>query len=85
MRVDELVLAVDGKEVEVGDAEEHAARLDTPLNYIQGSLESVHSQNAMVNAVLEKTGQLIWPARVPWHKGRASGGGCSPAASTPVF
>jgi hypothetical protein len=81
--VDELVLAVDNKKMEVGDAEEHGARLDTLLNYIQGSLETVHSQNAMVNAVLEKTGQLIWPARAPWHKGRASG--CSPAASTPVL
>ena len=79
------MLAVDNKKMEVGDAEEHAVRLDTLLNYIQGSLESVHSQNAMVNVVLEKTGQMIWPARVPWHKGRASGGCCSPAASTPVL
>lgn len=71
--------------MEVGDAEEHAARLDTLLNYIQGSLETVHSQNAMVDAVLEKAGQLIWPARAPWQKGRASGGRCSPAASTPVL
>ncbi|HCR03598.1 MAG TPA: hypothetical protein DIU18_00260 [Gemmatimonadetes bacterium] len=83
--MDELVIPVDSKKMDVGDAEEHVSRLDTLLNYIQVSLESVRSQNAMVNAVLKKTGQLIWPAHAPWQKGRASGGGCSPAVSVPVL
>ena len=62
-RVDELALAVDKKKMEIGDAEERMARLDTLLNDIQGSLETVHSQKAVVDAVLEKAGQLSFQAK----------------------
>ena len=62
-RVDELALAVDKKKMEIGDAEERMARLDTVLNDIQGSLEMVHSQKAVVDAVLEKAGQLSFQAK----------------------
>ena len=62
-RVDELALAVDKKKMEIGDAEERMARLDMLVNDIQGSLETVHSQKAVVDAVLEKAGQLSFQAK----------------------
>ena len=61
--MDELALAVNKKKMEIGDAEESMARLDTLLNDIQGSLETVHSQKAVVDAVLEKAGQLSFQAK----------------------
>ena len=61
--VDELALAVDQKKTEIGDAEERMARLDTLLGDIQGSLETVGSQKAVVDAVLEKAGQLSFQVK----------------------
>lgn len=55
--------AVDKKNMEISDAEERTVRLDTFLNDIQGSLETVHSQNVMVDAGLEKAGQMIFQAK----------------------
>ena len=62
-RVDELAEAVDTKASEIGDAEARMARLDTLLGDIQGSLENVRSQKAVVDAVLEKAGQLSFQAK----------------------
>ena len=67
-RVDELALAVDKKKMEIGDAEERMARLDTLLNDIQGSLETVHSQKAVVDAVARESGAAV----VPSEGGRGS-------------
>jgi len=62
-RVDDLAEAVDKRKTEIGDAEERMARLDTLLGDIQGSLESVRSQKAVVDAVLEKASQLSFQAK----------------------
>ncbi|MBW3536021.1 MAG: hypothetical protein KY453_12550, partial [Gemmatimonadetes bacterium] len=61
--VDELSEAVDRKKKEIGDAEARMARLDTLLGDIQGSLETVRSQKAMVDAVLDKASQLSFQAK----------------------
>jgi hypothetical protein len=54
---------VDRKKTEIGDAEERMARLDALLSDIQGSLETVRSQKAVVDAVLERAGQLSFQAK----------------------
>jgi chromosome segregation ATPase len=62
-RVDELALSVERKKTEIGDAETRMARLDTLVTDIQGSLETVRSQKAVVDAFLEKAGQLAFQAK----------------------
>jgi hypothetical protein len=48
--------------MEIGTAEERMARLDTLLNDIWGSIDTVYSQKAVVDAVLEKVRQLSFQA-----------------------
>ena len=62
-RVDELALAVDREKTEIDDAEERMARLDALVADIQSSLETVRSQKAVVDAVLEKAGQLAFQSK----------------------
>lgn len=62
-RLEELSAKVERRSIEVTEAEERMARLDTLFHDMRGSLETIKTQKAMVDMVIQKAGQLSFQAR----------------------
>ncbi|HKJ01692.1 MAG TPA: hypothetical protein VJ997_04535 [Longimicrobiales bacterium] len=62
-RLEKLSATVERRRIEITEAEERLARLDTLFHDMGGSLETLKTQKAMVDLVLQKAGHLSFQAR----------------------
>jgi chromosome segregation ATPase len=62
-RVDQMAAGIDRRQREIELAEQRIARLDALLVDVRASLESLQSQKATIDHVLEKASQLTFAAK----------------------